>query len=298
MMMSNGTGVMIEDRSFTLKGGRTGFLLLHGLGGTPVEMQAYAKGLNREGYSVYCPQIAGHGGTHDVLAATYWQSWYATVTDAHERMKRECDTIIVGGLSMGAVLALHHAAQNPRDVHGVVALAPLLNLDGWGVPWYARLFRIVRQRWTAGLFTFPETGSYGIKDERMREFVAKTVATGGAAEAARLSKPGVSMLELQRLSRIVAKEMGTIRQPILLVHPREDDRARFRTNAVFVQERAAGYVEAIVLDDCYHCVTVDRQRDLVLAKTISFGNWLDQQRALEAFKATPAARPRSSDSAA
>jgi carboxylesterase len=299
MAMSNGNDSMsIEDRSFTMKGGRTGFILLHGLGGTPIEMQSYAKGLNREGYTVHCPQIAGHGGSHDTLAATYWQSWYGTVTDAHERLKRDCDTIIVGGLSMGAVLALHHAAQNPREVHGVVALAPLLKLDGWGVPWHARFFKLVRQRWTASLFKFPETGSYGIKDDRMREFVAKTVATGGAAEAARLSKPGISMYELQELSRIVAKQIGTIRQPILLVHPREDDRASFRSNAVFVQERAGGYVETVVLDDCYHCVTVDRQRDLVTTKTIAFANWLDSHRALEEFRAAPATRSRPAGSAA
>ena len=33
-----------NDRSFTFDGGRTGVLLLHGLGGTPVEMRFVALG--------------------------------------------------------------------------------------------------------------------------------------------------------------------------------------------------------------------------------------------------------------
>ena len=58
---------MIADRSTFHQGSRTGFLLVHGLGGTPVELRFVAQGLARAGYSVLCCQLAGHCGTAEQL---------------------------------------------------------------------------------------------------------------------------------------------------------------------------------------------------------------------------------------
>ena len=141
----------LPDRSFVLEAGRTGFLLIHGLGGTPIELRFIATGLARMGYTVHCPQLAGHCASYEDLRATGWKDWYASVEAAHERLCQSCDVVIVGGLSMGALLALHLAAQHPEKVHGTALFAPTLWLDGWGVPWYAALFNLVRQKWCADL---------------------------------------------------------------------------------------------------------------------------------------------------
>ena len=99
------------DQSFSLGEGRNGVLLIHGLGGTPTELKLVAKGLARNGFKVYCCQLAGHCGTPEDLTATTWEDWYASVETAFDKLRAECDTMVVGGLSMGAVLALHLAAQ-------------------------------------------------------------------------------------------------------------------------------------------------------------------------------------------
>ena len=39
-------------------------------------------------------------------------------------------------LAMGAVLALHLAAQRQDQVHGLALYAPTLWYDGWAMPWY------------------------------------------------------------------------------------------------------------------------------------------------------------------
>ncbi len=282
--------VVHEDRSFVLRGGRTGVILLHGLGGKPIEMQGIARGLANAGYTVSCPQLAGHSGSREEMRAARWQDWYGTLVDAHNALKKDCDTIIVGGLSMGALLALHHAAQEPKSVHGVIALAPLLRLDGWAVPMRAHLFRLVTTRWCARLFSFPELGNYGVKDDRVRDVIKELVARGGPAEAARMLKPGEAMLELQRLAKVVRRELGVVQQPTLIVHPRDDDRASFRSNAVHLQQNLGGLVDTLVLDDCYHVITVDRQRDLVMNKTIQFAGWLEGHLGIAAEKSQTAAR--------
>src|SRR5262252_9674427 len=125
----------IVDRSFKLGKGRTGFLLVHGLGGTPIELKFVAKGLARLGFRVHCCQLAGHCGDQADLLATGWTDWYASVTVAFDELRGECDTVIVGGLSMGAVLALHLAAKRTDEVHGLALYAPTLWHDGWAMPW-------------------------------------------------------------------------------------------------------------------------------------------------------------------
>ena len=108
-----------------------GFLLIHGLGGTPVEMRYIAQGLARAGYTVHVPQLAGHCGSEEDLRGTGWADWYETVEDEHRLMREKCDMVVAGGLSMGAILALHHAAQHPQDVSALALYAPSLWLDGW-----------------------------------------------------------------------------------------------------------------------------------------------------------------------
>ena len=61
------------DRSFRIAGGPLGFLLVHGLGGTPAEMMYVALRLARAGHMVHVPQLAGHCAGADQLKVTTWQ---------------------------------------------------------------------------------------------------------------------------------------------------------------------------------------------------------------------------------
>src|SRR6185295_7045670 len=81
------------DQSIRLSGGRLGFLLIHGLGGTPLEMRYVAQGLYHAGHTVHVPQLAGHCGSSDDLKATRWADWYATVDREHDRLKTRCSTM-------------------------------------------------------------------------------------------------------------------------------------------------------------------------------------------------------------
>src|SRR5262245_62625786 len=112
------------DRSLYIPGGRVGVLLIHGLGGTPVELRFIAQNLARAGHTVYCCQLAGHCGTPEELRRSTWREWYASVEAAHDRLAESCDVILAGGLSMGGILALHLAQNRPASVHGLLLFAP------------------------------------------------------------------------------------------------------------------------------------------------------------------------------
>src|SRR5258706_10098589 len=203
------------DSSLLFKGGRTGLLLLHGLGGTPNELRAVAQGLARSGFTVACPKLAGHCAGYEDLRQTGWFDWYCSAETELERLSRQCDHVVVGGLSMGAVLALLLAARRPDRVHGLSLYAPSLWLDGWGMPWYASLFRLVQQKWVADLFQFAEREPFCIKDPRIRAFVKAAILSGDGALAGQLAVPGSSMLELRHLTRAVLAELDRVTQPTM-----------------------------------------------------------------------------------
>jgi carboxylesterase len=83
------------------------------------------------------------------------------------------------------------------------------------------------------------------------------------------------MLELRQLVKQVGIEIAEVKQPALIVHPRDDDRASLR-NLHYLQCRLAGATETVVLNDSYHLVTLDRPRQIVVARTVEFATRLQQ----------------------
>lgn len=271
----------ITDRSFTVGEGRTGFLLIHGLGGTPIELKFVAKGLARRGFKVHCCQLAGHCGTLEDLTATGWQDWYASVCEAFDRLRAECDTVVAGGLSMGAVLALHLAASRPTEVHGLALYAPTLWYDGWAMPWYRFMLRFGLMssfgRWVVSKFyRFVETEPYGIKDPTIRAVVVAAMNSGDSTQAGILVTPGKAVIELYELVKTVKAELNTINTPAMIVQAREDDLSSLK-NTEYLQRHLGGLVDTLVLNDSYHIVTVDRQRDLLIDATVAYAYLLSER---------------------
>ena len=198
------------------------------------------------------------------------------------RSARSATSFIVGGLSTGALLALLLAARNPKLVQGTMSYAPTIWLNGWVIPWYARFFNLVHLKWFANLISFPDHEPHGIKDPRVRDFVRKAFMNKESAVAGLPSTPGGAVLEHRWLSRTVRREIGKTSQPALLIHPREDDYAHLN-NAEFLQKKLSGRVNTVILDDSYHNITIDKQRQIVVERTVSFATQVAKE--LETAKA-------------
>lgn len=273
-----------KDHSFRIKGGRIGVLLIHGLAGTPIEMRYVASGLAHAGYTVHCPQLAGHCGTEEDLKASTWQDWYKSCEDALDELRQECDFVIAGGLSTGAVLGLMLAAKRPGDVQATALYAPTLWLNGWLIPWYARLFNTVFNKRVANLIKFPDMHPHGIKDPRIREFVRSALFSDDSSQAGLPNTPGGAVLEHRWLVNALMPLLKDIAQPALIMHPREDDYAAL-DNAWHLQKTLKGKVEMTVLEDSYHIITIDRQRHIVVEQTAAFIANTAMQHAESAAKA-------------
>ena len=131
---------IIGPTGFFEKRGDTGILLIHGLTGTPTEMRHFGRQLARKGFTVACPQLAGHCDSVATLKASTWQDWYRSVDDAFEALAAECKQVFVAGLSMGALLCLLLAAHKKERLAGMSLLSPTFFYDGWNIPkWRQRL---------------------------------------------------------------------------------------------------------------------------------------------------------------
>ncbi|MBS0267902.1 MAG: alpha/beta fold hydrolase [Proteobacteria bacterium] len=258
-----------SDTTYRIAGGKVGVLLIHGLCGTPAEMRFVAMSLARAGYTVHCPTLAGHGGSRQDIVKTTWQDWYRSAEAALDEIRKDCDTVIVGGLCLGSLIGLHLAANNRDKVQGVALFSPTLWINGWAMPWYTKLFSLVRSRWIANLMLFPDAASLGIKCPRVRDFVRAALTASDGSDLGTVGTPGAMVLEHRRLASAAKKVLGKIAQPTLIIHSREDDYANLN-NAVYVQANLAAPADLVVLDDSYHMVTLDKQRHVVVEKTRSF----------------------------
>jgi len=263
------TPVASKDTTYRIAGGKVGVLLIHGLCGTPAEMRFVAAGLARAGYTVHCPMLAGHGGSRQDIVKTTWQDWYRSAEVALDEISKECDTVIVGGLCLGSIIGLHLAANHPEKVQGVALFSPTLWINGWAMPWYTKLFSLVRSRWVANMMQFPDAESLGIKCPRVREFVRAALAASDGSDLGTVGTPGAMVLEHRRMVKAAKKNLDKVQQPTLIIHSREDDYANLN-NATYLQSEINGTVDLVVLEDSYHMVTLDKERHVVVERTRAF----------------------------
>ena len=264
---------MIQNVEYVLEGGPAGVLLIHGLTGTPNEMRTLAKGLHGAGFTVYGVQLAGHCGSKDDLLATTWQDWYASVEAAADKLREQVDHLFVGGLSMGAVLALKLAAEQGDRIAGVGVYGPTFRYDGWSIPLYARRlnflltwfkrFKLFQDR------CFDEQPPYGLKNERLRARVAASMMSGDSTEAGLASNPWPALAEMVLLAREVRKDLPRVTSPCLILHAAEDDIADVR-NARLVADKVRGPVSFSLLHDSYHLITIDQERQQVIERSVAF----------------------------
>jgi carboxylesterase len=265
---------MIKSTDYYLPGGRSGVLLIHGLTGTPTEMRFVAKGFNRAGFTVYGMQLAGHCGDEEDLLKTGWKDWYRSVCEAADRLRHDVDHMFVAGLSMGSLLALKLAADRPDQVDGLGLYGTTFVYDGWTIPWIGKLSFLLPLVVSLGFGRhrkFHECFPYGIKDERIRQRVASSMLSGDSAAAGLPGNPWPSLAEFYRLSFRVRRQLGDIRTPCLVIHAKEDDVASLR-NVRTVVRGVGGPVETVLLENSYHMITVDQERDQVIDRSVRFFN--------------------------
>ena len=260
----------MKDRSFRVRGdGKKAVLLLHGLTGAPAEMKAVGRVLHRQGFGLYAPLLAGHGGTEADLLKTGWRDWVASARAAYLDLAQEVDEVYVAGICAGGAIGLELCAEFPQ-IRGAAVYSMLFEYDGWNMPKITLGAPVIQAFANLPLIrsiSFVQPHPYGLKDLRLRNMASQALQSmiPGALERMPLG----CMYQLYRLARHVEQAAPQIHAPVLIVHAREDDMSDPR-NAQRLRSVLGGPSELLLLEDSYHMVHVDKEHLRVGRATAEF----------------------------
>ena len=242
-------------------------LLFHGLTGSPFELQKYAKFLFKNGYDVYAQCLPGHGDDFNAIYTVTYNDWLNHAYNQFEKLKSKYENVFVAGLCLGAVLALSVAIKYPNKVSGIISLSTTLFLDGWRLPWFMFLMPIALSTMIRFYYSYPECEPHGIKNEKTRSVVKKLLQKG---DVGMNDFPMTAIYELLKLSKIVRKNLKSIRAPIILIHSKEDDLTSVKSAKVVYKKISSSDKNLIILYDSYHMVLYDNEKEFVFNKTLEF----------------------------
>lgn len=241
-------------------------MLLHGLASTPKEFALIQHPLRRLGVTLHAPEVAGY--SHASLARNArWQDWVAAASAAIARCVPAGQPFVLGGLCAGALLALALSAQRRvPQAAGLALLSPSLSYDGWGLPWWYRFRSLAYLLGLEDHFFMDERPPYGLKNERLRQWVRRQLA-GATADATVVGPPRVSLhcvRESERMTARAADWLAAADLPVLAVHARDDEICKFDTVKAIVQRAQNARAELAAVEDSYHMITADNDRQRVV----------------------------------
>jgi carboxylesterase len=105
-----------------------GVLLLHGLTSHLDCIDPVVPLLEKYKLPYRMPVLRGHMTKPSDLAGVKWQDWVEDGQKALEDLLQECDKVLPVALSMGSLVALNLALNNPTKIQALVCIAPALQL--------------------------------------------------------------------------------------------------------------------------------------------------------------------------
>ena len=228
--------------SFLLPGGEVGIVLLHGFTASPVEVRQLADFLNTQGYTVSGPLLPGHGTDPDDLNRVSFEDWVRVSEEAVEALKATCKFILIGGESMGGLVAMRVAQLHP-ELAGVLLYAPGLKaFNIWVAPLIKPFIKYLHKP-SAGI-SFVWSG-YNV------------FPLGGADE-------------MRKLQKVVAKDLEKITQPVLLMMTKADTMVPQTVTEIIRQSVRSKIIDVHIFENSDHCILLDKDNQAAFEMTLAF----------------------------
>ena len=232
-----------------MNGNSGGVLLIHGFTGLPAEMLLLGQFLNRAGFTVHCPRLAGHGVDERALMRTTKDDWFDSVVDGFYILRGVCEKISVVGHSMGGLLALKLAAV--QKVSKLVTLAaPIFIDDGLG------LCNLPPREFCSDACI--------IQPRKILDDVPAGVNNPDK------KTPLVSVHELVDTIADAKKILPTVTAPILIMHGEDDHTAQPRSARYITDNVGSKDKRFVTIPNSGHMLPLAEQRDLVFDLVADF----------------------------
>jgi carboxylesterase len=242
--------------------------LIHGLGGTQYDLGSMHKRLKNAGFVTHSLTLPGHGTTPEDLASVRAEDWVDAVVGKYREIRDEHPRLHLMGMCMGALLAAVLAEKESHAKGNLVLLAPPVYIDGWATPWYRGLRPLLYHVPGLKHMKIEEEDPFGIKNEQLRAIVKAKFERGENFHYRWV--PLECLRQVDRLRAIVMSRAAKIRCPTLVVHAREDELTSLRSANFLVEKIGGARARMVVLEDSYHMICVDNDREIVAKNVLEF----------------------------
>jgi carboxylesterase len=237
----------LDPSAYAADGGPVGVLLIHGYTGSVAETRPMGEHLATQGLTVRCPLLSGHGTNPSDLTRVHWEVWAREVESSLQVLQQHCETVFVGGLSLGSLLTLWLGAKYP-EIAGLIPMAPAIKLQNRLAP------STIALRYFLKFNPFGPMGDNDLGDPEAMErlWCYDELPLWGAAET-------------YLLQRKVRQLLPRIHQPVLIFQGRRDAQLSPQA-AQIVHDGVASTDKTLVwLEHSGHNLLVDGERESVWA---------------------------------
>jgi carboxylesterase len=249
--------------------------LIHGLGGTQYDMGSMHKRLKLAGFDTHSLTLPGHGTTPEDLVDITAEDWIGACRRMYAQLAERYQTLHLMGMCMGALLATEVAKQERHDKGLLITLAPPIFIDGWATPWYRVLRGLLYRIPMLRMMRIEEEEPYGIKNEQLRAIVKGKFERGENFHYGWV--PLACLRQVDRLRGFVMSGLKRVKCQTLVVHARQDELTSLRSADFLVSGIGGDRARMVVLENSYHMVCVDNDRELVARNVLEFLGvpWVD-----------------------
>jgi carboxylesterase len=227
---------------------RIGVLLSHGFTGSPAAIVPWGRYLAEQGYAVAVPRLPGHGTTWQEMSRTEWVDWYAELERAFEKLRADCDQVVVGGLSMGGALTLRLAEERGTEVAGLLLVNPALTHDS-----PLRHVRHVVKRLVPSM--------PGIRND---------IKKPGQDEHAYDRVPLRAAASMMDMWQVVIESLPKVTQPVLMFRSAEDHVVPPSSGRLIMATVSSRDLTERVLENSYHVATLDNDAPQIFEESAEF----------------------------
>ncbi|MFH1539500.1 MAG: alpha/beta fold hydrolase [bacterium] len=248
-------GLILGSEPFFEERGEVGCLLLHGFTGTPREMRMLGDYLAERDITVSAPRICGHCTTPQDLNTTRWPDWYRDAEAALADLRKKCKTVFVAGLSMGGLQTLHLGTHYP-DIPGIIPLAAPVFVRHWKL---ALFMPLMRSTPLLKVYRYDKGIGDDLKDpEALKDHISYK------------RTPTACVLSIVDYMRHVREDLPAIRMPVLVIQARQDHTVHPENANEIYNSVGSADKELVWLDNSYHVITEDYDRETVFKKAHEF----------------------------